>query len=374
MSSDPKFAQPVAKKPLKNKVLFGIFAAIIIGLLALSIITLQGRGNQQAMHPDSVSPDGAGALGSIIEDRGATITVVRTADEALDHEGTILVWDPFSLLTERERESLIESGRPVVAVMDEGRGASLWLTGNPRAFSSSSATPTGPNCSVDWVSDLDAIDGATWGIDTNNIPATGCFPVTSGHYLAVEGNVSAFASPEVFTNDYLDRAHNAAVAIRALGHTDSVSWIIPTETTATDSSISAVPPALTGALAGFAIAALWYGICVRRPVGPLIPESLPVIVPSAESARGRARLYERGGNAGHAGKALRAGTIARVAARLGIPSEATPENVISRISEASGWHPDRVSHVLYGPPPTTDRELVDLAHELTALTKELIHD
>lgn len=368
MSLDPKFATQTRKRPTWYRILAGTIMIIIIVVLALSISSLNQRHNIDDMHPDSVSPSGAGALGNILRDHGASIALVHTSDEALSQDGTILVWDPANHLTHYEREQLKTSGRPLVIVSADGEDANDWLDGSYiDATPNSSSAGIRPECSVPWMSDLDGIEGVSRGIDK-----PGCFPTGSGYHLVVEDNVSYFASPELFTNAYLDRAHNAAVSIRAAGQTKNLTWLIPIPES--DEPLPAVPPALTGALIGFAAVALWYGFFVRRPAGPLIPEELPVAVPGAETARGRARLYERGANYGHAGAALRAGTIHTTSGRLGLFPSASPEHVINQFVTATGWDRNEIADLLYGPPPASERDLTTLSHRLNQLTKELTHD
>ena len=368
MSTDVRFKPDQKTRPLWRRIFIGFVALLIIATLAVAISSLSGRNNQQPMHPDSVSADGAGALAAIMADRGVTIEMAHSAEDALAERGTILVWDPDGNLTADQRADLLGSGNRIVVVSHNGRDAVDWFG---YSYPASTADPTAafPECSVDWLDGINTVEGLTTGVDS-----LGCFPVGTGSHLVVSDNLVYFASPELFINDRLDRADNAAVAVRALAPTDHVTWLMPAPETVEEQSLSVVPPALTGALIGFVLAALWYGLLVRRPFGPLITEQLPVIVPSAESARGRARLYERGSNSGHAGAALRAGMIARHAGRLGLPVDASPDTVTARIAEDSGWAPERVHDLLYGPPPARDGELTNLAHGLDTLSKELHHD
>lgn len=367
MSTDSRFAVEPRTRPLWRRVLLGLLAILIIAVLAVSISSLSGRNNVEPMHPDSVSADGAGALAAIMSDRGMTITVVHTADEALNSGGTILVWDPERILSPADRARLLSHDRLVV-VSDSGRDTYQWFGSTLGVTTGPENEMISPSCTVDWLAGIE-VTGVTVGVNR-----AGCFPVGSGSHVVVRGGLVYFASPELFINENLASADNAAVAIRALAETDTVTWLMPVRETIDEPALSVVPPALTGALIGFVLLALWWGLLVRRPFGPLIPEQLPVIVPSAESARGRARLYERGRNAGHAGAALRAGLISTHAGRLGLATDASAETVVAKIAGSSGWPAEQVHDLLYGPPPRTDSELTELAHRLDTLSKELHHD
>ena len=366
VSVDPRFRTPPRLRPGWRRAALAIVAIVIIGVLALATSSL--RHNRETMHPDSVSPFGAGALSAIMADRGISITPMTAVDDALDGQGTILVWDPQLLLNRAEREQLLASSRRIIVVSDGGRDASRWL-GTAGVSPVPLSGPIRPSCDVDWLDGIDTIAGVTAGVT-----ADGCFPIGEGHHIVVRGNLVYVASPEIFTNRFLDVADNAAVAIRMLAGSGTVSWLIPEQSLPSAPSPSVVPPALTGALAGFIMTALWYGLLVARPFGPLIPEPLPVVVPAVEATRGRARLYERGSHASHAGRALRAGTVAHHAGRLGLGSDAGAPEVVAAICRACPLPEADVYRLLYGPPPTNDRELVELALGLENLSKELHHD
>ena len=115
------------------------------------------------------------------------------------------------------------------------------------------------------------------------------------------------------------------------------------------------------------VTAVWRG----RRLGRLVAEPMPVVVRAAETTRGRGRLYRRGRSYGHAGAALRAGTASRSAARLGLPRSAPAPLVVDAVARATGRRPADVEALLYGPPPTDDRALAQLAHDLDHLESEV---
>ncbi len=114
-------------------------------------------------------------------------------------------------------------------------------------------------------------------------------------------------------------------------------------------------------------AALWRG----RRLGPVLAERLPVVVPAAETVRGRGRLYRRSRSYGHAAAALRAGTATRLATRLGLPRSADAPATIDAVARATGTPADEVARLLYGPPPADDAGLALLADELDILESEV---
>ncbi|RQX57171.1 hypothetical protein DLJ57_05760, partial [Micromonospora chalcea] len=57
--------------------------------------------------------------------------------------------------------------------------------------------------------------------------------------------------------------------------------------------------------------------------------------------------------------------------RLNLPPDTPDDEVAARIAERAGADPERVTELLYGPAPEKDRELLELARELDALTRTL---
>jgi hypothetical protein len=102
-----------------------------------------------------------------------------------------------------------------------------------------------------------------------------------------------------------------------------------------------------------------------------VPEPLPVVVRSAETAVGRASLYRRAGARDRAGAVLRAASLRRLAGRVGLPASATGPEVAERAAAASGRPAPQVGDLLLGPPPPDDAALTALADELDTLEDEV---
>jgi hypothetical protein len=181
----------------------------------------------------------------------------------------------------------------------------------------------------------------------------------------------------VLANARLAEGGNAALALRLLGRQDRLVWYVPSfddigSTEASGPALGDLLPPWTGPVAVQALvvalaAALWRG----RRLGRLVTEPLPVVVQAAEATRGRGRLYRRSRAYGHAAASLRAGTASRVATRLGLPRSAGAVAVIEALAHATGRTTDDVAALLYGPPPTDDAGLTELARRLDDLESEV---
>jgi len=124
--------------------------------------------------------------------------------------------------------------------------------------------------------------------------------------------------------------------------------------------------ALTLVLA-IGLLALWQA----RRLGPVVAERIPVAVRAAETAEGRARLYERGRVTDRAAGALREAARARLAARLGLPRMASASDIAAAIAARGGPVAAETLGVLAGPVPGDDAGLVGLASALDRLEAEV---
>ena len=214
-----------------------------------------------------------------------------------------------------------------------------------------------------------------------------CFPISGSANIDVlyaglqvrSHRVTVLAGDQTVRNDTIASEGNAALALRTLGRHQTLTWYLPGADAQDDQAPTLDPtgnvwgllppwsqPVLGLGLVAAAAAAWWRG----RRFGKLVPEKLPVHVPASEAAAGLGRLYRQAHACGHAGAALRAATISRLATRLGLPPGTEPNVVVRRIAEATDTRAEALSALLYGAPPATDPELLDLATRLQHLESE----
>jgi hypothetical protein len=137
---------------------------------------------------------------------------------------------------------------------------------------------------------------------------------------------------------------------------------------------SAFPPWAWALAAQLLLAAVGLALWRARRLAVPVAEPLPVVVRSAETVSGRGRLYHRAGARQAALDALRAGALARMqpALRSQLPPDATPAQVVAAVADRSGWPPEQVAAVLYGPAPTDDPGLTDAVTALDALARAVV--
>jgi hypothetical protein len=115
--------------------------------------------------------------------------------------------------------------------------------------------------------------------------------------------------------------------------------------------------------------AVWKG----RRIGPLVAEDLPVVVRASETVEGRGRLYRSRRARDRAAQALRAATLQRMLPRLGLGVDTAVPAVVIAIARRSGSDPDSLRHILFGPPPPTDADLIQLARALDDIERQVAH-
>jgi hypothetical protein len=137
---------------------------------------------------------------------------------------------------------------------------------------------------------------------------------------------------------------------------------------------SAFPPWAWALAAQLLLAAVGLALWRARRLAVPVAEPLPVVVRSAETVSGRGRLYHRAGARQAALDALRAGALARMqpALRSQLPPDAMPAQVVAAVADRSGWPPEQVAAVLYGPAPTDDPGLTDAVTALDALARAVV--
>jgi hypothetical protein len=113
--------------------------------------------------------------------------------------------------------------------------------------------------------------------------------------------------------------------------------------------------------------AVWKG----RRLGPLVAERLPVVVRASETVEGRGRLYRSQRAGDRAADALRTATLQRLTPRLGLGPNADRAAIVSTIAQQCGRDAGAVGHILFGPPPATDTDLVHLANALDDIERQV---
>lgn len=359
------------------------WAAVVAAALVLVLWTqLSPKGDAVPMSVHNAGPDGARAVAQILGRHGVAVHDAGNYGAAMaaleaGSSPTLLLYDRNGFLDGPRLRSLAASAQRVVVVSPRLQTLDALDAGIRQAGVVPDASPVlEPGCSLPDPEAAGTVSGESGFLYDGG---TTCYRPdgSSAGLLAVssDGQLTVVGSTAVFSNGQLDSLGHAALAIRTLGPSPDLVWYIPTledlDTGGSPASLDELAPGwarfLGPWLALVALAAIaWRG----RRLGPLVFEPLPVVVKAAETAEGRARLYQDSRAVDQARDNLRAGTLVRLSGHLRTGPGATADQVIDAAAGLLG-KPARELRELINERPGTEARLVAWSRELDTLEKEV---
>ena len=359
-----------------------VFVAIALVALIIAAVLLSRLSPDTSQIPLSATnpdPGGARAAAQILGEHGVQVTEVSTTDAALADarpDATLLITGADQLRPEQMR-ALSDVPADVVLI-GLGYGNVSELTDRVTVQGGGAQGTYPAECANEHAQAAEGLSTAGPSLTTDP-DMEGCFPldgagaVAFGTWTEDDGQTwSVLPNPHPLTNIGLDEAGNAALVLRILGQHEHLTWYVPDPNDDFGMAEEATPSLVPGVVAvQVLITLLAFAYWRGRRLGRVVVEPLPVIVRATETTRGRGRLYRRGRAYQHAAAALRAGTISRIASRVGLPRTASGPEVVEALSRATGRPPEAIDSLLYGPPPTDDASLVTLTQALDTLESEV---
>lgn len=343
--------------------------AVVLVLGAVVLVLFRDNGNHGTLDPASTDPAGSRALANLLAQQGVHVVPTHTLAEtesALDDGTTLLVTDP-GLLAPAQVAQLRGRAADAIFVAPDQEVLDLLLPG-VTVRGQNTASTRSPGCTVAAAvaAGTARIGGLEYAGHERGRP---CYDSA----LLQVGGTTLLGDGTPLSNDGLADEGNAALTLRLLGRHGTLVWYVPSPA---DPAAAVPKQSLTdllprGWLFGaiqLAIAGVLFALWRARRLGPVVAEPLPVVVRSAETTEGRARLYRRSGSAAHAAGLLRAATIARLRPVLGLGPDAEPAALLTAIGARTGRD---AGPLLYGPAPGDDASLVRLADELDRLEREV---
>jgi hypothetical protein len=358
-------------------------AAVVAAALVLVLwAQLSPKGDAVPLSVHNAGPDGARAVAQILGSHGVAVNDAGNYGEAMaaleaGSSPTLLLYDRNGFLDGPRLRNLAGSAQRVVVVSPRLQTLDALDAGIRQAGVVPDAYPVlEPGCSLPDPQAAGTVSGESGFLYDGG---TSCYrPDGSGAGLVAvssDGQLTVVGSTAIFSNGQLDSLGHAALAIRTLGPSPDLVWYIPTledlDTGGSPASLDELAPDwvrfLGPWLALVALAAIaWRG----RRLGPLVFEPLPVVVKAAETAEGRARLYQDSRAVDQARDNLRAGTLVRLSVHLRTGPGATAGQVIEAAAEFLG-RPARELRELINERPGTEARLVAWSRELDTLEKEV---
>jgi Domain of unknown function (DUF4350) len=350
---------------------------VIVGVAVLSTwLTAPRPGGR--MDPTSTSQDGARALATLLRDHGVDVIAagdIAAVERAAGPDTLILVAQTSHLDDDLlHRLAALPGDRLLVEPVSRTREQ---LAPEIRLDDATTFGGAQPDCDLREATRAGAVQ---FGLSDayraeGDVELTRCYDGALVRYTDEERTVTVVGTADFMTNSGLLKEGNAALAMNLAGTHPRVIWYAPqrsegeSEGAATISDL--IPDHVTWIVVQLcltvALLAFWKG----RRIGPLVAERMPVVVRASETVEGRGRLYRSRRASDRAAEALRNATLQRMLPRLGLGHNTAPPAVVQAVAERSGLHAQAVAHTLFGPPPATDADLVNLAHELDNIERQV---
>ncbi|MFF9686072.1 DUF4350 domain-containing protein [Streptomyces sp. NPDC014623] len=383
----------------------GLLPALLALVVAGVALAAVRSGDQHGrLDPRSADPYGSRAVAELLKDRGVSVEVATTLDEAAGAAGpetTLLVAAP-NMLTARQQHRLHtatadSAGRTVLVA--PGDPSVTRLAPGVRPTSHGPVTARPPRCDLPAAraagpSDIGGIHYAAAAHD-----AITCYPddggfasllVLPGHRA---GDTVLLGSPDMLHNNRLDQQGNASLSLQLLGSRPHLVWYLPSlddpsaaeglngspDESGGDGArgengfIGLIPPGWLWGTLQLALAAGLAAIWRARRFGPLVTERLPVAIRASESTEGRARLYRKADARDRVAAALRSAMRTRISPLLGVsPRDSdSPAVLLPAVAARLVTPVVELRALLFGPAPADDAALVLLTDQLDALEREV---
>ena len=354
--------------------------AVIVGVATLaSYLTAPRPGGP--MDPESTSPEGARALVTILREHGVDVIAaddIAAVENAARPDTLILVAQTFYLFEDDllSRLATLPGDRLLIAPVSRTREA---LAPEVKIGGTTTFGDSKPDCDLREATRAGAVQlglGDAYEA-AGDVPVTRCYGGALVRYIHDGREVTVVSASDFMTNSGLLKQGNAALAMNLAGSHPRLIWYAPQHSEAgAESGGSAritdlIPDQVIWVVLQLclvvALLALWKG----RRIGPLVAERLPVVVRASETVEGRGRLYRSRRARDRAADALRTAALQRMMPRIGLGHDAEPPAVVTAVAERCGSSPQAVAHILFGPPPASDPDLVNLAHELDNIERQV---
>lgn len=382
----------------------GLLLAVLVLIAAGVALAATRSGDQHGrLDPRSADRNGSRAVAELLKDRGVSVRVVTTLQDATSAAGpdtTLLVTAP-NLLTPDQQSALRTAttgaaGRTVL--LAAGPPSVGRLAPGVHAESSAPVTTRAPRCSMEAARQAGAAETGGFRYTAPDGPGTlACYPADGRPSVLLlrqpaAGDTVLLGSPDFLYNDRLDHQGNASLALQLLGSHPHLVWYLPSladssaassgdndgstgdDNTGGESSFTdLIPPGWLWGPLQLALAAVLAAVWRARRLGPVVAERLPVAIRASESTEGRARLQHKANARDRAAASLRHAARTRIAPLVGVsPLDAhSPAAFLPAVAARLSTTGSDLHELVFGPDPSADAALVLLADRLDTLEREV---
>jgi hypothetical protein len=355
-----------------------LLALVVIAAIAALQTYLTAPRPGEPMDAESTSPDGAHALVTLLRDHGVDVVAAGTVDD-VEHAArldSLIVVSQTHNLSRAELQRVADAPGDRLVVAPTSVARERLAPGIKRANGTSFAEQ--PDCDLREANRAGVVQ---FGLsDTYNpaddVDATRCYDGALIRLTDRGQTVTVVGSMEFMTNSGLLREGNAALAMNLAGSRPRVIWYAPEqpppdESDGTATIFDLIPERVDWIVWQLCLAVVLFAVWKARRVGPLVAERLPVVVRASEAVEGRGRLYRSRRARDSAATALRAATLQRLRPRLGLAPNADASTVVEAVAARCNGMPEAMRHTLFGPTPSSDNDLVNLAHQLDDIERQV---
>jgi hypothetical protein len=330
------------------------------------------------MDPASTAPSGAHALVTLLRDRGVTVVVANSIADAENaaQPGTLVLFAETQRVFSDALLRRLAATPGDLLLVEPTSHARATLAPGIRS-SGASMHDAQPNCPLREANQAGSVNfgpsNTFHAADDRTV--TSCYDGALVRYRDGDRTVTVVGSTEFMTNGGLLHAGNAALAMNLAGQHSRLVWFAPQrvegESSGSTTIFGLIPDNVIWMVVQIWLAVLLIALWKGRRIGPLVAEELPVVVRASETVEGRGRLYRSRRARDRAAQPLRTATVQRLLPRLGLSPDASQPAVVIAAAQRSGIHPELVQHILFGPPPASDADLVQLARALDDIERQV---
>ncbi|MGV0790508.1 DUF4350 domain-containing protein [Mycolicibacterium sp. XJ1819] len=356
-----------------------VLAIAVVVAMAAVITYLTAPRPGARMDPTATSADGAHALVTLLREHGVEVveaTDIAAVERAARPDTLTVVVQTYHLFDEAILQRLADLPGDRLLVEPTSRTREK-LAPALRVAESAMFSDAEPDCDLREANRAGSVQlGLTQAFEAaGDTPVTRCYGGALVRYLDDGREMTVVGTAEFMTNGALLDEGNAALAMNLTGTHPRMIWYAPQFTEAASDGAASIDELIPDRVSWIVLQlvvtvmllALWKG----RRIGPLVAERLPVVVRASETVEGRGRLYRSHRSRDRAAEALRTAALQRMRPRLGLGPDATPATVVGAVATHCTAPTQAVAHTLFGPPPSTDDDLVNLAHELDNIERQV---
>ena len=354
--------------------------AVIVAFAILSAYLTAPRPGGR-MDPNSTGPDGTRALMTLLREHGVDAVEapdVAAVEAAARPDTLLVVVQTYHLVDDDilDRLAALPGNRLLVQPISRTRQklAPQIELGGATTFGGGER----PDCELREATRAGAVQfgiSDAYVASDDDTAVTRCYDGALVRYTAGGREITVVGNSDFMTNGGLLKQGNAALAMNLAGTNPRMIWYAPQftegEADAGATLFDLAPEHVSWILWQLVAVVVLLAVWKSRRIGPLVAERLPVVVRASETVEGRGRLYRSRRARGSAADALRTAALHRMQPRLGLDIDPDPDAVVQAVSAHCGLHPQALAHILFGPPPGDDTQLVTLARELDDIERQV---